>query len=83
MEEEILNIEHHKKRLIIKALNKCRCVMHAADRLGVSYKGLYKMMRRYKVRYYMQGFRRIYYLYEDHGKIFKKESTSKMKLVSQ
>ena len=57
--------------------------MHAADRLGVSYKGLYKMMRRYKVRYYMQGFRRIYYLYEDHGKIFKKESTSKMKLVSQ
>jgi transcriptional regulator with PAS, ATPase and Fis domain len=49
MAEEILNIDYHNKRLMIKALNKHPTVALAAKELGMSERNLYRWMDEYKV----------------------------------
>lgn len=48
--EEILNIEYHTKRLLLKALNKFRSKTKAYMALGISERQLYNLISRYKVR---------------------------------
>lgn len=50
MEQEILNIEYHTKRLILKALNQERTVRDAADSLGISERTLYFHMKQYNIK---------------------------------
>ena len=49
MEVETLNIDFHRKDLIIKALNKSSNCDEAAAKLGISVRTLYKYKRTYKV----------------------------------
>ena len=44
MEEEILNIEYHQKRLVIKALNRTGTLAHAAPLLGITTRTLRRLM---------------------------------------
>jgi hypothetical protein len=50
MEEEILNIEYHTKRLVLKALNQEETIEAAANQLNISVRTLH----RYKVKYNIQ-----------------------------
>ncbi len=47
--DEILNIDYHTKRLIIKALNKSPNIPTAARLLGYSEKTLYNKKRQYNI----------------------------------
>jgi hypothetical protein len=47
MSDEILNIDHHTRILVEKALIRCNSLEHAAVLLGISTRTLY----RYRVRY--------------------------------
>jgi predicted DNA-binding transcriptional regulator YafY len=49
MPEEILNIDYHNKRLMLKALNKHPTVEEAAKALGISERTLYRWMDEYNV----------------------------------
>ena len=49
MNEEILNIEYHTKRLIVKALNQSRTNEEAAKLLGITWRNLYNLMNRYGI----------------------------------
>lgn len=44
---EILEIEYHKKKLVITALNSNTLFKDAALKLGISQRGLYRMIRAY------------------------------------
>jgi predicted DNA-binding transcriptional regulator YafY len=50
MPEEILNIEYHRKDLIIKALNRKRTHKEAATALGVSVRTLMRDKRTYNIQ---------------------------------
>lgn len=50
METEILNIEYHKRRLVIKALNKLPTKVRAYKELGITEKQLYRMIKTYEIR---------------------------------
>jgi hypothetical protein len=50
MDEEILNIEHHRKDLIIKALNRKRTHGQAAAALGISVRTLMRDKRIYNIK---------------------------------
>lgn len=47
--EEILNIEYHTNRLILKALNKHKSVMRASKVLQVSERKLFRMIKDGKI----------------------------------
>lgn len=47
--EEILNIEFHTKRLIIRALNECKNKRAAAKALGMTERNLHRLIARYRV----------------------------------
>jgi hypothetical protein len=49
--EDILNIEYHTKRLLLKALNKYRYNYEAARELGICERQLYRYKRQYNVIY--------------------------------
>ena len=46
---EILNIEYHTRRLILKALNSSRTHVEAANKLGITDRTLYKMKKEYNI----------------------------------
>lgn len=48
-EEEILNIDHHKKILIEKAVRRSKTVKEAAERLEIGERHLFNLMRRYNM----------------------------------
>lgn len=50
MEQEILNIEYHKRRLIVKALNKLPTKVKAYKALGITEKQLYNLIWRYSIK---------------------------------
>jgi hypothetical protein len=47
---EILNIEYHTIRLIVKALNRCKTMEEAAAELGVHSRSLYSYKRIYGIK---------------------------------
>ena len=49
MEQEILNIEYHRVRLIVKSLNLSRDKRDAAQKCGLSVKSLYQYIRIYDI----------------------------------
>jgi transposase len=48
---EILNIEFHTIRLVVKSLNCTKNSKEAAEKLGISKKTLYNYMRQYDIIY--------------------------------
>lgn len=50
MQQEILNIEYHKRRLIIKALNQMPTKVKAYKALGITEKQLYNLIWRYSIK---------------------------------
>lgn len=50
MEEEILNIEYHQKRLMLKALNKTGTIQRAAPLLGVATKTVSRLMEDWNIK---------------------------------
>lgn len=48
---EILNIDYHRKRLILKALNRTATMPEAATMLGISERQLYNLKRDYNIFY--------------------------------
>lgn len=50
LREEILNIEYHKVRLMIKSLNLSNSVKSAAIKCGVSPKCFYNYMNNYNIQ---------------------------------
>jgi len=50
MEQEILNIEYHKVRLMVKSLNLYNNCAEASYQCGVSKKCLYNYMRIYDIK---------------------------------
>lgn len=66
MEDEILNIEYHVKRIVLKALNKTRFVKQAADMVGVSERTLHRYKKDFNIgcdkkrnEFYLKGERPI------------------------
>lgn len=51
MSEEILNIEYHVKRMIVKALNNTQTHEDAALLLGITVRTLYRYKAQYNVFY--------------------------------
>jgi hypothetical protein len=49
MEAEILNVDYHVRRLLLKALNKFNCRKEQAQALGVSIRTVYRLMERFEV----------------------------------
>jgi transcriptional regulator with PAS, ATPase and Fis domain len=49
MAEEILNIDYHTKRLIVKALNKSATHEKAAKALGISERNLFRLKKQYNI----------------------------------
>jgi transcriptional regulator with PAS, ATPase and Fis domain len=58
--KESLNIDYHKKRLILKALNKHIKVNIAAKELGISPRNLWFQREQYNIKY--SEILKIYYL---------------------
>jgi hypothetical protein len=50
MQEEILNIEYHTKRLVVKALNTCGTHEAAAARLGICTRTVFRLKRIYGIK---------------------------------
>jgi len=48
---EILNIEYHTRRLILKALNATKTKDQAAEALGMSVRKLYMVCKQYEIRW--------------------------------
>ena len=48
---EILNMEWHTTRLLVKALNKMPTVEKAAGALGISVRNLHRKMREYDIEW--------------------------------
>ncbi|MGN6417769.1 MAG: helix-turn-helix domain-containing protein [Pseudobacter sp.] len=46
---EILNIEYHTVRLMVKALNSSKTKVAAAEKLGISDRTLYNLMENYNI----------------------------------
>lgn len=51
MSEEILNIDHHVKQLVLKALNKFRYLTEACRALGISERSLANYRQRYNIQH--------------------------------
>ena len=51
MSDEILNIDYHVRRMVIKALNKTKYVFEAAEMLGVSSRSVYRYMEIFGIGY--------------------------------
>lgn len=51
MEQEILNIEHHIKIMILKALNKTRHQHFASKLLGISDRSLHRYKKNFGIVY--------------------------------
>lgn len=51
MESEILNIEHHVKRLLLKALNRTHFQKIAAEKLGISERSLHRYKKQFNISY--------------------------------
>ncbi len=49
MQEEILNIEYHKVRLMVKSLNLSHSIKSAATKCGLSTKCFYNYMKTYDI----------------------------------
>ncbi len=64
MEQEILNIEYHKKRLVLKALNLVSSMPYAASKLGISVRNLYRLMDDYNIVYEKKDGKRKYFIKE-------------------
>lgn len=47
--EEILNIEFHTKRLVIRALNECKNKRAAAKALGICERNLFRLIKQYNI----------------------------------
>lgn len=50
-DQEILNIDYHTRRLIVKALNLYPTKVFAAVKLGVSERNLHRLIARYLIDY--------------------------------
>ena len=48
---EILNIEYHKIRLIVKSLNTTSSSKEAAEKCGISKKTMYNYIKQYNIVY--------------------------------
>lgn len=48
---EILNIEWHTARLIVKALNKISTIEKAAKELGISPRNVHRLMKVYEIEW--------------------------------
>jgi len=48
-QEEILNIDHHRKLLVIKALNKYNTIREAAAAIGKDMRTIHRYIRRYSL----------------------------------
>ena len=48
--EEVLNIDYHKARLIIKSLNKSNNFIEAAKRGGIHKRTLYNWIKIYEIK---------------------------------
>ena len=64
MDQEILNIEYHKKRLVLKALNLVSTMPYAASKLGISLRTLYRIMDDYNIVYEKKDGKRQYFIKE-------------------
>lgn len=51
MQDEILNIEYHVKRIVLKSLNKTHFVKEAARLLGISERTLHRYKRQFNISY--------------------------------
>ncbi len=47
MSLEILNIDFHIQRMVLKALNTCENLVSAAEKLGITERGLYNYKKKY------------------------------------
>jgi transcriptional regulator with PAS, ATPase and Fis domain len=47
---EILNIDHHTKELIVKALNRTSSHEKAAKALGISERNLFRLRKQYNIK---------------------------------
>ncbi len=65
--EEILNIEYHKRRLLLKALNKAEIIKDAAKLLGINQRRLYMWKKDFNIEYNKE--RREYFIKESKIKI--------------
>jgi len=59
MEIEILNIEYHMKRIILKALNTSLYKYQASKKLGITTRNLLKKIREYDIEYSVRAGRYI------------------------
>lgn len=50
MASEILNIDYHTKRLIVKALNQTLSHEKAAKALGISERNLFRLRKQYNIQ---------------------------------
>ncbi len=50
MDNEVLNLEYHKKRLILKALNQVGRIKYAAPKLGISERNLHRLKEQYDLK---------------------------------
>lgn len=51
MENEILNIEHHVKRLVLMALNRTHFQKNAAVELGISERCIHRYKKQFNISY--------------------------------
>jgi hypothetical protein len=51
MDTDILNIEYHLKKLLLKALNRAETIAEAARLTGVTKKTIRKYQRMYNIQY--------------------------------
>lgn len=49
MNEEILNLDYHRSRLIIKSLNTSKTIKQAAEKCGISCKSLHTWRKNYSI----------------------------------
>lgn len=73
MAKEILNIDYHVRRLVLKALNLKPNYIEAAKALGVSLRTVYRKMNQYNIRK-VDGIHEI----NDRKKINRKNESQKL-----
>lgn len=60
--KEILNIDYHRKLLVLKALNTSPTKVEAAKRLGVCIRQIDRYIHSYQIQAYNRGNQRKYFL---------------------
>ena len=67
MEEEILNIEYHQKRLMICALNKAGNPTKAAPLLGINVRQVKLLMEKWNIKKTQKDNRSLFIIQNNHS----------------